>query len=247
MVKNILDKNNYLIKLDNLKRFCVYDVSIPMQTFKIAYNNGVGTGVALGLDLKEETISLGKREMSQNIERTFVSEISNQNIDMIISLGDIMLDSRKISSDIFHYIQKNNYEFIITTGRIASGIQDDSRFMPNLASNDDIIKLDPTSLYKIGNFDSVDIYVDPFMRFDDELIICGRKNKIKFNFSIENIEEGNYNPTSFQEKLLLTYKFGMQIESDSFTSLYLIENLNSNSYRKNLPKIRERKIDCILD
>lgn len=67
-------------------------------------------------------------------------------------------------------------QYIVTNGNIASVLQDIAGYTLNPTN---VGKLNTNGqLYPMGNIGNIQIYVDPFMRWDDNQIFIGRKNTI---------------------------------------------------------------------
>lgn len=70
-----------------------------------------------------------------------------------------------------------------TNGNIASYLQDSNEFIPNI---DKVSLYTHLNLYKLGTLKNTDIYVDPFMRWDDNRILFfDNKDKILHTMNID--------------------------------------------------------------
>ena len=148
------------------------------------------------------------------------------------------ISDRDYSIDLVHEIAKRPYKNVLVSPKIAALIQDTAFFMPDMNKDRGSF----SSCYRIGTiFSHKDIYVDPFLRWDD-MRVC------LFNDIFVNIEvfradirsEATFNP-----KILV--EFGFDFNCGPSEVLYLRDDEYPNLDPAVIAILRDRKIKGILD
>jgi len=163
-------------------------------------------------DLINEYSSLGKRSFSEIknksqriISRFFPnyvfykytgeSEMDKiKGIIQLISLGSNMIGTRS---------RMGKGDFLICNSQVASYIQDGDFFVPDMSGGLQIA----TDLYKyIGNIhSSIDVFVDPFARFDDNYIIIGKRTIERQSGVYLGIKEGSIETKETENEIIKDY------------------------------------------
>jgi hypothetical protein len=189
-------------------------------------------------------------EINQYILKVIIGDIkSNGSVDFIdvsniidnTNYSAMTTKSRKIVSE----IKMLNLPNVITNGRISSDyIMDSAAF--NLAP----IKIQKLNAFtKQGNlFGSVDVYIDPYMKWNDDFILSYDDvyydvSDIKINIRQEATDFHFHK--AFSPVLKVEFMIYHNIINPKLT--YIIENLTSNTYSKYKAELRNKRIDNLLD
>lgn len=142
-----------------------------------------------------------------------------------------------------HYLEKlvnmilsSGYKNVVTTGLIASELQDDSRFFnpTNLGKT--------STFYTAGKLSDVNIWVDPYMRFNDGRLCLF--NTVDIN--VDGFDLKEVIPSmSITPRLTIEYNFDFLVSDSKL--IFVIENENSEAYKQYKSLQRDIKIDNILD
>ena len=192
-------------------------------------------------------------EMSQSVVKKILQSIFNNGkksfIDLTNRFGNPATQfetpaskSRKVIAKIYSDIRQ---EYLITSGRISSDFFMDSSAFANLPYNNKTVV--SGLIYPIGNIhlqSKRDVWIDPFMRWDDNHILCFDEVRLdisNFSFSLKN--EATLAP---QVLVSLDLRFEV-INAEAF---FIYED----DYKKNWDiqsivkqEDRDKKIDYILD
>jgi hypothetical protein len=182
-------------------------------------------------------------EINQYILKVVIGDIkSNGSVNFIDVLNitnstdySTMVDkSRKIVSE----IRSLNLSNVITNGRISSDyIMDSAAF--NLAP----IKIQKLNAFtKQGNlFGSVDVYIDPYMKWDDDFIL----SYDDVYYDISDIKINIRQEATFSPVLKVEFMIYHNVINPKLT--YIVENLTSTTYSKYKAELRNQRIDNLLD
>jgi len=127
--------------------------------------------------------------------------------------------TRDASLEVINYICNSDYKYCIMNSKIASSIQDNPQFHFTSINNSNILSSGDT--YFIGILGDVNLYVDPYMIYNDDRIL------------------------SFTPTLKISYNLGFNV--DDSLSCYIIDRKFSNSYNKYMSVLRDTKIELLLN
>lgn len=182
-----------------------------------------------------------KNEVNSNIRRYIFKEMYNtpkfDSID-IRSVSDILSVSMSQVRDINMQINnlKEDYTNLVLSGAFAVIIQDSSGF-----SSENIGNIGNVSdIYSIGNIFGIKVYVDPYLRYDDETILLFKT----IDINIENIHSKYVNEATIHPRILTEYNIGMLSDSKI---LYLVKDNLSKGFLRLKQSNRDNKINEILD
>jgi hypothetical protein len=157
-----------------------------------------------GMDIVQKLESVLVNELSQTISRQIVDKLFemgdlNRNSAPVSGAGTIFdLDTsyvtggpggetthavqRKLISKMMsasHYIASEGRigpaQFAVTNGRLAAALADVSGYTVNTVNANVAGK---GQLYPVGTLNGIQIYVDPYMKYDDDRILIGRRNQV---------------------------------------------------------------------
>jgi hypothetical protein len=152
------------------------------------------------------------------------------------------LDYRTISDrdypiDLVHEMAKRTYKNVLVSPKIAALIQDTAFFIPDMNKDRGSF----SSCYRIGTiFSHKDIYVDPFLKWDD-MRIC-LFNDIFVN--IEGVRANIKNDSTFNPKIMMEFEFDFNCGPSEV--LYLRDDEYPNLDPVLTAIFRDRKINGIL-
>ena len=141
-------------------------ISMPFLASEMKYYEDLG--------IDNEINRVISHEISSKMSRSFAKELFETSnfdyLDLISSnLDAFSMDSGYLNK-LVDMILNSGYKNLITTGLLGSCLQDSSRFFVEF-NNQDVINRSPANLYSAGKLvgysNEVNIYVDPYMRFND--------------------------------------------------------------------------------
>ena len=137
-------------------------------------------------------------------------------------------------------IISSGYKNVVTTGMIASELQDSRLFSPNGFQH---ASMSATStFYNSGKLSDVNIWVDPYMKFNDGRLCLF--NTVDVNIDSVELREVVTN-ASLTPRFIIQYKSDFMISDSKL--IFVIENENSEAYNQYKSLQRDIKIDNILD
>jgi len=178
------------------------------------------------------------------IKEDFRRSIHSMSMKKIFDSENISpLDYRGISDrdypvDLVHEIAKRTYKNVLVSPKIGALIQDTVFFIPDMNKDRGSF----SSCYRIGTiFSHKDIYVDPFLKWDD-MRVC-LFNDIFVN--IEGFQTDIRSEVTFNAKILMEFRF--DINCGLSEVLYLRDDESTNIDPVLTAIFRDRKINGILD
>ena len=189
----------------------------------------------------------------EHIEKDIASTISRKLIkELIVSSRNEYLNltqytynytinelDEKATDDIISYIISSGYKKCILNQMFATCIQDRAIFNFNTISKSPIYN--GADVYHIGSIGPVKLYIDPYMRFDDETIILF--NDLRVN--TELIDTNIVSESTFTPKLLIEFNIAFSLGESLFCEV--LTSKHSKSYYKYISDLRNQKIDDILN
>lgn len=193
-----------------------------------------------GFDASSMIQNVIYEEAIQTIFKNSVKDLLNTNIYDYMFLEDVDLDY-SLPLQLVHKILDKQYENMIVTGMIGASLQDTAGFQ--IIYDDTKSSLETNGvMYKMGLLRGMNIWVDPYMRYNDHRIIFF--NHIDYNIGrSSNFEYSEPGMISTRRRFNLEFK---SIPSQS-EILYLIKDKNDPQYLDYLRILRDQKIDKIVD
>lgn len=222
----MFDYSGFFKKNIHLRRF---------ETKKIATNFPIHLP-SNNIDVWSEWISIIKQDF-----RRFIHSMSMKRIfdsENLYSLDYRGISDRDYPINLVHEIAKRTYKNVLVSPKIAALIQDTTFFMPDMNKDRGSF----SSCYRIGTiFSHKDIYVDPFLKWDD-MRIC-LFNDVFVN--IEGIQADIRSEATFNPKIMM--EFGFDFNCGLSEVLYLRDDDYPNLDPVLTTILRDRKINGILD
>lgn len=182
-----------------------------------------------------------EKDISQTISRKCIKSIIDTSRFEYLNLtkypNHVELD-RQATDELIQYIIDSGYSKCILNGMLAACIQDNVSFIFKTLSNTQTLT-NGADIYHIGSISNVELYVDPYMRYDDNTVIL--LNEIRLN--VDFIDSRLSNEATFHPRILID--FNIFFDSDSLVC-YVLEKKGSPTYLKYISSLRDEKIDNIL-
>lgn len=214
------------IKVDkNLRNFKTISVSMSLPQNEVA-------GIKIDDDIILRTIF---NEITQNIYKVILKEIAANSTNTFVDLRN---DSpwkglEKLCSSILG----EDYKYCVTNPRLASEISDSAGFqfsdLQNRSTNGSFV-------YLTGKLGGKDVYVDPYIRYNDYKIFLF--DEISLN--VENFTSTIVNEATFIPKLLVKFDYCLSVSPGK--TINVIDEVNSGALLELKAEHREQQIDKIL-
>jgi hypothetical protein len=130
----------------------------------------------LNLEISSIIQNVYYNEIIQTVNKMIINSIINKNKDNIIQLNDDILHK-----DIINLLEKEKSDkeiILITNGKVGVEIQD----IPNFNSTYNVKDLTNITIYKLGNYNNVSIYIDPYKKWNDDTIHILKNNFFNLMF-----------------------------------------------------------------
>lgn len=215
------------IKVDkNLRNFKSISVSMSLPQNEVA-----------GIKIDDDRI-LGTifNEITQNIYKIILREVASNTTNTFIDLRNEehrgkMID--KLSTS----VQREDYKYCVTNPRLASEISDSVGFhfsnLQNRSTNGSFV-------YLTGKLTSKDVYVDPYMRYNDYKMFLF--DDISLN--VENFSATIKHDATFIPRLIVKYDYDFLVSPGKTINVIDLENQEALLELK--AEHREQQIDKIL-
>jgi hypothetical protein len=235
MYSNIIQdiENSFTqIKLNDYHRVNKSLTHFTRNKFSVSMSN---LGDTFGMEMDKYYTSLVCSQIEQSIERDLVKELEKISVsDYIDIVGIIEYEGSKIVENV---IKNSGYSNCITNSKTGSLLQDCFGFTSTKTININR----GGNIYKIGKLYDVDIYVDPFMKWDDDVIILFDN----FETNSELVSANIISDSTISPKLSVDYNYTFNILDSKL--YYIIEDTSSKHYGLIKTRNRDIKIDQILN
>jgi len=211
------------IKVDkNLRNFKTISVSMSLPQNELA-----------GIKIDDDRI-LGTifNEITQNIYKVILKEIASNTTNSFVDLRNEVHRGKGLEK-ICSSILREDYKYCVTNTRLASEISDSVGFHFGSLQN--------RSTYLTGKLAGKDIYVDPYMRYNDYKIFLF--DDVSLN--IENFTAAIISEAIFTPKLVIKFDYDFLVSSGS--TINVIDSVNSDALLELKAEHREQQIDKILN
>jgi len=224
-----------MIENKNLNNFETRKFSVPVLTSEMKNEY-------LNIDMEPHLVNAIKNEISNNIIRTLTKRLfTTQKFDYLdLRPCGSLMTGRKHLEQLVSLLTGDNYNNLITTGLIASELQDSSSFSPYMTTHDLKNGGEPQCYGKLGG--SVEVYSDPYMKFNDGRICLF--NEVEFNIGEMKAYETPY-PGSFAPRIVIEYDIDYNVGDSKL--IFVIEDETSEAFKQYKSLQRDIKIDNILD
>lgn len=149
-----------------------------------------------------------------------------------------LMTGRQHLDTLVNMILSSGYKNLVTSGLIASELQDSHFFKATSIQT----ASKTSTFYTPGKLSDVNIWVDPFMRFNDGRLCLF--NTVDIN--VDNFDLKEIIPDmSITPRLMIEYNFDFLVSDSKL--IFVIEDENSEAYKQYRSLQRDIKIDNILD
>jgi hypothetical protein len=219
----------------NLNNFVVKSLSISM-------NND-----CFDIDTSDIVISTIKKELVSSIQRDCNKKLFDTKkfsyLDLRNKYGSLL--NRSNLYDLVNMIMSSGYTNFITSANIASELQDSEHFksieFKGLFDKNSKSLRSTANTYLIGKLNNISVCVDPYMKWDDGRICLF--NDVHFN--LDKVKAHESIVASFSPRILIEYNIDYNISDSKL--IFVIEDVNSETFNQYISLQRDIKIDNILD
>ncbi len=221
------------VKLNEYHRINKSLTNFTANKFSVSMSN---LGEPLGIGMDKYYTSLVCSQIEQSIERGLVKELEKISVaDYIDIVGIIEYEGSRIVENV---IKDSGYSNCITNSKTAAlMLKDCFGFISTKTKTTNR----SGNTYKIGKLYDVDIYVDPFMKWDDDVIILFDN----FETNSELVSTEIVSDSTFSPRLSVDYNYTFNILDSKL--YYIIEDSSSKHYGLIKTRNRDIKIDQILN
>jgi hypothetical protein len=193
----------------------------------------------LGLDYNSVIIDTICKEINEDFPRLILKSLFNTDkFDFIDRRSKTYLeDDYQSLLDLAEMIIQSGYKNVVTTAKIASHLRDINYFLPDPST-----VMYKTTLYRVGSLRGVNIWVHAYMRYDDDMICLFDSVSVNIG-KIESFE--HIEPIGISYRHKVSYSCDFRVDDSKL--ILLIQNENSEAYKKYKTLIRDKKIDNILN
>lgn len=235
-----IDISSYIFNEIKQFDFFKFDSSLnQLETLRVSNTKSVGAEV-FGIDIEAQFRSVMVNECVNGLIRKSFTKILNNgnNVDYVM-INDIALDFN-FPPDLIHHIYKYNYKNMVMSSKMGASIQDTAGYKPSM--NNKLTINTSGMMYKIGTFYNFEVWVDPYMKYNDHRIIFF--DDIHLNIGkCEQFEVADAFSVAMRNEIRLDY----QVEAYSSATLYVIGSKDDPQYGEYLKVQRDSKIDTIID
>ena len=232
---NAIDKSKIINKLD----FTNFSDNINTDSYKISipYNY-----VQIdGIDTEQQIINIVINEINTKIYNDIIKNLFKSDIyDVLDCRGkDLEMEFRDLFPSIINKV--GDYKNIICSSLLGSLFSDLSQFINgSIVSN----KISTANyLYKVGNISGINLWVDPYMKYNDTRLVAF--NEVGFKFESIKYQE-IIDENSFAPRLISEVEYGHKINDSKV--IYLITDQSGPEIYNEYKKIdRDIKINKLLD
>ena len=187
----------------------------------------------LKLDIDAKYNSLLIQELSQSFHKEIFKEMKSTSEEFL----DVMnLSESEGMSVLYHYLKENNFDFIICSSKIGMFAQESVLF-----HNESINKVsNSNTFYKLGEIGGVSVYIDAYKKWDDKIIICGKKDSFNYNYEVDGSTISNNH--SMAPKFITQLNYQIVLDKNNFINLHYVNEYNAKYVQIN----RDRKLDELL-
>ena len=182
-----------------------------------------------------------EKDIASTISRKCIREIidnsKNEYLDLTKYVNDIELD-RFATNELIDYIIGSGYSKCVLNGMLAACIQDNARF--HFKAMNQNTTINGADIYNIGFLSDIELYVDPYMRYNYTTIILLNDLKLKLELLDNNI----VSKATFHPRILID--FNMYSEYDVLVCR-VIDKKGTENYLKYISDLRNQKIDDLLN
>lgn len=182
-------------------------------------------------------------EFSQSLEKELKKMMSQcEDYLDLVDLTNLQQDTKEKQTinRLINFLVNSKYDFILINGTWASHLQYNYLFSLAKENSQGI----SAQCYFIGKIGNVDVYVDPYMRYNEDWIICGMKDSFQYNMKFDSIKEYDYE-ADIVGHMNFSLKYNITITNQNFIKLHLMY-AKTEVYSKFIIDRRDKKLDTLL-
>jgi len=222
---------------DNIKLSDVITLDKSVNTNFTKYSTSVSVGLIDFQDMKEHVYS----DIIQAIGRKCVKELMDNSITDFLDLSKYDNDVELVkpaTDELIDYIINSGYKKCILSSMLASVIQDDIRF--HFKAMNQNITINGADIYSIGFLSTIELFIDPYMRFNDNIVLLINDLRLNVNYIDSEIKSD----ATFTPRIVIDFNMFSSYDSKI---CYVVDKMYSNNYNKYLAELRDKKIDTLLN
>lgn len=192
---------------------------------------------AFGLDVDDIVKDMVHSEINQSVSNNIIKSLLESDSFDYIDYINKNIDDNNFYRIVVELIKRENYKYLIVNSQIGSIIQDSPEFVVEYQT----MGLRTSAVaYGIGKIRDTKIYVDPYMKFNDNKLLFFNNIDINLrDFRISDV------PSSFPNRIIVDFLLDFEITDSKI--VYVLDSVNSESYLSYKRVLRDKKIDNILD
>lgn len=232
---NLFDINPLMKIGKNLTNFQRFQLSIALVD--------PSSMSVFGLDVEEKTFSVIREELMVDLNKRVLRDIFNtpkfEYLDLRGTGTLMMTATHHAQRQLLDLIMscKENYTNIVTTGAIAASLADLAEYIPSINSKE---ARSGTEAYKVGRISNLNIWVDPFMSFNDgRLVLFGDVDVDKRNIKASMVQQATISP-----RLLIDYEVAISVGDSKL--IFVIDDTTVGTFEKYKALQRDIKINDVL-
>lgn len=215
------------IKVDkNLRNFKSISVSMSLPQNEVA-----------GIKIDDDRILGIFNEITQNIYKIILREVASNTSNTFVDLTNEEHRGKMIDK-LSGSVQREDYKYCVTNTRLGSDISDCAGFhfgnLQNRSTNGSFV-------YLTGKLGDKDVYVDPYMRYNDYKIFLF--DDVSLN--VENFTAAIISEATFTPKLVVKFDYCLSVSPGK--TINVIDLVNSDALLELKAEHREEQIDKILN
>lgn len=216
---------------------------INFDKYQVSVNASADLALsAFNIDSNSLILNLLVDEVNQDFIKRILKKIfDTPKFDYLdLRPGGSLMTGRQHLDTLVNMILSSGYKNVVTTGLIASELQDSQFFNATSIQSASLSKT--STFYTAGKLSDVNIWVDPFMKFNDGRLCLF--NTVDIN--VDNFDLKEIIPAmSITPRLMIEYNFDFLVSDSKL--IFVIEDENSEAYKQYKSLQRDIKIDNILD
>lgn len=214
---------DFVNKNKNLTNFTKYSFS---------YFNP-NTASVFGLDVYDIAKGMVNSEINQSVSNSIIKSLLESDNFGYIDYINKNIDDNNFYRIVVELIKRENYKYLIVNSQIGSIMQDSPEFEYQTMG----LRTSASAVaYGIGKIRDTKIYVDPYMKFND--------NKLLF-FNNIDINLSDFRVSDAPNQIIVDFLLDFEITDSKI--VYVLDSVNSENYLSYKRVLRDKKIDNILD
>lgn len=206
------------------------------KSITIPYNTA---GVDFGINIEIELINIISNQVSLGIYRDIIDSLFTSNLYEVFDVRpNIISDNRSYMSNLSNMVSDNRYKNLISTGMIASNLQDS----PSYSHSQGSLGLSSGLPYKLGSIFNTTVYVDPYMKFNDGRICLFDDAQINLhNLEFRDISDPSHLP-------IIGVRFDYSFHVGRSKVIYVVDGeIGQGTYNDYISLQRDDKINKIIN